>query len=65
MTTNAVYSINVENLASSGTACAASESFVRFAAAWCKVKNELANGTVFDIKVLLQIGQMDYIKSVK
>ncbi len=49
MTTNAVYSINAENLASSGAACAASESFVRFAAAWCKVKNELANGTVFDI----------------
>ena len=49
MTTNAVYSINAENLTSSGAACAASESFVRFAAAWCKVKNELANGTVFDI----------------
>lgn len=49
MTTNAVYSINAENLASSGAACAAPESFVRFVAAWCKVKNELANGTVFDI----------------
>ena len=49
MTTNAVYSINAENLASSGTVCAAPESFVRFVAAWCKVKNELANGTVFDI----------------
>ena len=49
MTTNAVYSINAENLASSGTAYAAPESFVRFVAAWCKVKNELANGTVFDI----------------
>lgn len=48
MTTNAVYSVNAENLASSGAACAASESFVRFVAAWCKVKNELANGTVFD-----------------
>ena len=49
MTTNAVYSVNAENLASSGAACAAPESFVRFVAAWCKVKNELANGTVFDI----------------
>lgn len=49
MTTNAVYSINAENLASSGTVYAAPESFVRFVAAWCKVKNELANGTVFDI----------------
>lgn len=49
MTTNAVYSINAEKLASSGAVCAASESFVRFTAAWCKVKNELANGTVFDI----------------
>ena len=49
MTTNAVYSVNAENLASSGGACAAPESFVRFVAAWCKVKNELANGTVFDI----------------
>lgn len=49
MTTNAVYTINAENLASFGAACAVSESFVRFAAAWCKVKNELANGTVFDI----------------
>lgn len=49
MTTNAVYSINVENLTSSGAVFAAPESFVRFVAAWCKVKNELANGTVFDI----------------
>jgi len=49
MTTNAVYSINAENLSSSGTVYAAPESFVRFVAAWCKVKNELANGTVFDI----------------
>lgn len=48
MTSNAVYSVNAENLASSGAECAASESFVRFVAAWCKVKNELANGTVFD-----------------
>jgi len=48
MTTNAVYSVNAENLASSVAECAASESFVRFVAAWCKVKNELANGTVFD-----------------
>jgi len=48
ITTNAVYSVNAENLATSGAACAASESFVRFVAAWCKVKNELANGTVFD-----------------
>jgi superfamily II DNA or RNA helicase len=49
MTSNAVYSVNAEKIASSGAACAASESFVRFVAAWCKVKNELANGTVFDI----------------
>lgn len=49
MITNAVYSVNAENLASSGAACTAPESFVRFVAAWCKVKNELANGTVFDI----------------
>jgi superfamily II DNA or RNA helicase len=48
MATNTVYSVNTENLASSGTASAASEAFVHFAAAWCKVKNELANGTVFD-----------------
>lgn len=48
MTTNDVYSVNAEILASSGAACAASESFVRFVAAWCKVKNELTNGTVFD-----------------
>lgn len=48
MRSNAVYSVNAENLASSGAAFAASESFVRFVAAWCKVKNELANGTVFD-----------------
>lgn len=47
-TSNSVYSVNAENLASSGAASAASESFVRFVAAWCKVKNELANGTVFD-----------------
>ena len=49
MKSNAVYSVNAEKLVSSGAACAASESFVRFVAAWCKVKNELANGTVFDI----------------
>lgn len=49
MTTNAVYSINAENLSSSGVEHAVPESFVRFVAAWCKVKNELANGTVFDI----------------
>ena len=48
MTSNNVYSVNAENLAASGAACAASEPFVRFVAAWCKVKNELANGTVFD-----------------
>ena len=48
MTSNAVYSVNAENLALSGAASAASEAFVRFVAAWCKVKNELANGTVFD-----------------
>jgi superfamily II DNA or RNA helicase len=48
MATNTVYSVNTENLASSGAASAASEAFVCFAAAWCKVKNELANGTVFD-----------------
>lgn len=49
MTTNAVYSVNADNLALPGSSCAESESFVRFVAAWCKVKNELANGTVFDI----------------
>ncbi len=48
ITSNAVYSVNAENLALSGAASAASEAFVRFVAAWCKVKNELANGTVFD-----------------
>lgn len=48
MTSNNVYSVNAENLSASGTASAVSESFVRFVAAWCKVKNELANGTVFD-----------------
>lgn len=48
MTSNAVYSVNAENLATSRAACAASESFVRFVAAWCRIKNELANGTVFD-----------------
>lgn len=48
MTTNAVYSVNAENLNSSLAASSASEAFVRFVAAWCKVKNELANGTVFD-----------------
>ena len=48
MTSNNVYSVNAENLAASGAASAASEPFVRFVAAWCKVKNELANGTVFD-----------------
>ena len=48
MVTNAVYSVNAENLATTGTTSAASESFVRFVASWCKVKNELANGTVFD-----------------
>ncbi len=47
-TNNNVYSVNAENLAASGAASAASEPFVRFVAAWCKVKNELANGTVFD-----------------
>ncbi len=46
--TNAVYSVNAENLTSSVAASASSEAFVRFVAAWCKVKNELANGTVFD-----------------
>ena len=48
MATNAVYSVNAENLTSSVAASAASEAFVRFVAAWSKVKNELANGTVFD-----------------
>ena len=48
MMSNSVYSVNAENLAPSGAASVASESFVRFVAAWCKVKNELANGTVFD-----------------
>ena len=48
MTSNNVYSVNAENLTASGAASAASEPFVRFVAAWCKVKNELANGTVFD-----------------
>ena len=48
MTSNNVYSVNAENLAASGAASAASEPFVRFVAAWCKVKNVLANGTVFD-----------------
>ena len=48
MAKNSVYSVNAENLASTRAASAASEAFVRFAAAWCKVKNELANGTVFD-----------------
>ncbi len=48
MTSNNVYSVNAENLSAPGTACTASESFVRFVTAWCKVKNELANGTVFD-----------------
>ena len=38
MTSNAVYSVNAENHALSGAACAAPESFVRFVAAWCKVK---------------------------
>ena len=47
-TSNNVYSVNAANLSSSGAVSAASESFVRFVAAWCKVKNELANGTVFD-----------------
>lgn len=46
--TSTVYSVNAENLASSRAASVATESFVRFVAAWCKVKNELANGTVFD-----------------
>lgn len=48
MATNAVYSVNAEKLASSVAASVASEAFVRFVAAWCKVKNKLANGTVFD-----------------
>lgn len=48
-TTNTVYAINAENLSTSGSVCEIPESFVRFVAAWCKVKNELANGTVFDI----------------
>lgn len=46
--TNAIYSVNADNLAVSGGASTASEAFVRFVAAWCKVKNEIANGTVFD-----------------
>ena len=48
MATNAVYSVNADNLVSSVAASVASEEFVRFVAAWCKVKNELANSTVFD-----------------
>lgn len=47
MANNNVYSVNAESLAASGAESAASESFVRFVAAWCRVKNELANGTVF------------------
>lgn len=37
ITSNAVYSVNAENLALSGAASAASEAFVRFVAAWCTV----------------------------
>lgn len=37
MTSNAVYSVNAENLALSGAASAASDAFVRFFAAWCTV----------------------------
>ena len=36
MTSNAVYSVNAENLASSGAANAVPEPFVRFVAAWCR-----------------------------
>lgn len=48
MATNAVYSVNEKYLASFVPTSTASEEFVRFVAAWCKVKNELANGTVFN-----------------
>lgn len=51
MVTNSVYSVNADNLASSVASSSSSEAFVRFVAAWCKVKNELANGTVFDTSV--------------
>lgn len=49
MITNSVYSINAENLSTASSVYKIPESFVRFVAAWCKVKNELAHGTVFEI----------------
>ena len=46
---NTIYSVNSENLSQSKVTVTTSESFIRFVAAWCKIKNELANGTIIDI----------------
>lgn len=46
---NSVFSVGIDDLTETAQAKAASEDFVRFVAAWCRVKNELANGIVFDV----------------
>lgn len=46
---NSVYSVSEDDLSETGSTSASEDSFVRFIAAWCRVKNELANGIVFDV----------------
>lgn len=45
---NRVYSVDQNGLSESSQKKVSSDSFIRFVAAWCRVKNELANGIVFD-----------------
>lgn len=44
-----VYNLREEDLLETAQPCMTSDSFVRFAAAWCRVQSELANGIVFDV----------------
>ncbi len=47
--TGTVYTASDRTLSAEDSLSKPSEDFVRFAAAWCRVRNELASGTVFDI----------------
>lgn len=46
---NSVFSVSLDDLTETAQPKATSSDFVRFVAAWCRVKNELANGLVFDV----------------
>jgi superfamily II DNA or RNA helicase len=47
--TGRVYSASEKSLSANTAIAPVSEAYIRYAAIWCRVRNELAGGTVFDV----------------